>query len=100
MLGYFEIAFDGEAPAGTVDGRVGGGGMLGGLGGLQGRIADADPKEVFARLDSNKDGMIKGDEFPGVLQGLFDRLDADSNNSVDLPELEQGLKRLRRPEGS
>jgi hypothetical protein len=101
MLGYYEIAFEGEAPPGTVDGRVDGGAALGGLlGGLQGRLAAADPKEVFGRLDANKDGKILRDEFPGALQGLFDRLDADSSNSIDLPELEQGLKRLgRRPEG-
>jgi hypothetical protein len=93
MLGYYEVAFSGEAPPGVFDSQSGIAGLDGAAAGL---LAGSDPKELAARLDKNRDGKIVKEELPPVLQPLFDRMDADSNGSIDVDELDRALQRLRR----
>jgi peroxiredoxin/mono/diheme cytochrome c family protein len=94
MLGYYEVAFSGEAPSGALDGT----GSIAGLeGGGLGRFANANAKELAKRLDMNRDGKVTQDELPALLQRVFDRLDANKNKELDEPELEAVLSKIRQP---
>jgi hypothetical protein len=93
MLGYYEIAFTGEAPPealfgggiGGLDVAGGGGGRGGGGGG--GRFAAPNLRSAAAQLDANRDGRISRDELPEALRAFFDRLDTDGNGILDADEL-------------
>jgi acetyl esterase/lipase len=46
----------------------------------------ADVSERFRRFDVNGDGKLTRDEFPSLMQPLFDRLDANSDNVITTAE--------------
>jgi Ca2+-binding EF-hand superfamily protein len=77
---------------------------------------EANPAELFGRLDANKDGQLSADELPADRKRLFERLlrTSDKNNdgklsaeefsaglkpSVDSPPASEEPSRPRRPEG-
>ncbi|HTM56745.1 MAG TPA: hypothetical protein VL175_22120 [Pirellulales bacterium] len=77
---------------------------------------EANPTELFARLDANKDGQLSADELPAERKRLFERLlrtsDKNSDGKLSAEEFSAGLKRVgdspaaseepsrpRRPEG-
>jgi hypothetical protein len=94
MLGYYEIAFSGEAPTGALDGT----GSVGGIeGGGLGRFANADPKDLAKKMDTNRDGKITQDELPAMMQRVFDRIDLNKNGQLDESELGLILSRMRQP---
>ncbi|MGF1580543.1 MAG: redoxin domain-containing protein [Gemmataceae bacterium] len=53
-------------------------------------------KQLFQRLDKNKDGKIVRSEVRGLLARAFDRADRDSNGEVTPEELEAALRRRGR----
>jgi Ca2+-binding EF-hand superfamily protein len=59
-------------------------GQPGGRGGRGGQFIN--PREVFARLDANKDGKLSKEEAQGPLKENFDRFDANSDGSLSVEE--------------
>jgi len=78
---------------------------------------EANPAELFGRLDANKDGQLSADELPAERKRLFERLlrtsDKNNDGKLSAEEFSAGLKRVggdapaaseeprrpRRPEG-
>ena len=59
-----------------------------------------DPRQVFTRLDEDKDGKLSKEEARGPAQENFDRLDANSDGSIDEEEIRAMFRRGEgRPEG-
>ncbi len=54
-----------------------------------------DPKEVFAKLDTNEDGQLAKSEVKGRMQNHFDEIDTDNNGFITLQELEAAPKPQR-----
>lgn len=54
-----------------------------------------EPARILERADANGDGKISRDEAPQPLRGVFDRIDANSDDSVDKTELERFAERMR-----
>ena len=52
-------------------------------------------KEAWNKLDTNGDGALSADEFPGRAEA-FKRIDADGDGLVTKQELAAGRERLRR----
>ena len=71
-----------------------------GAGGAPGRPGGGqfNPREVFARLDTNKDGKIGKDEAQGFVRENFERLDANSDGAIGEDEIARGPG--RRPDGA
>lgn len=67
------------------------------------RFAQADPEQIFQRLDANGDGKLELDEMPEpARQGLrrfFEQADANRDKSLTLEELRKGQENLRRLTG-
>jgi Ca2+-binding EF-hand superfamily protein len=72
------------------------------------------PKQLFKRIDANKDGKISREEFnrfarkafPGMVRKnpqlpdrMFDRADEDGDGYLDLPEFKAMLARIRERAG-
>ncbi len=93
MLGYYEIAFSGEAPSGVLEGRVRSAGID--VAAIE-KLLAGSPKEIVARFDTNRDGKTTRDELPAPLQPLFKRLDSNQDGQLDADELEQSLRRLKK----
>lgn len=67
-----------------------------------GRLTDeqiaARAKQLFDRLDKNKDGKLTKDEFPERVRRLFGRIDANHDGAIELKEdIAFRTQRLRRP---
>lgn len=58
----------------------------GGQPGRPGGLAQFNPREVFDRMDANKDGKLSKEEAPERMRENFDRLDADGDGSVTIEE--------------
>jgi Ca2+-binding EF-hand superfamily protein len=68
------------------------------------RFAQADPEQVFQRLDANGDGKLELDEMPEQaregLRRFFEQADANRDQSLSLEELRKGQEYLRRLTGA
>src|SRR5262249_23007133 len=51
-------------------------------------------EEIFARLDTNKDGKISRDEAKGPLEKNFDQLDLNKDGFLDKTEVRRALARF------
>ena len=60
-------------------GRRGGGGM--------------DPAQFFARMDTDGDGKLSGDEIPERMQGRLEDIDTDGDDAISLEEMQEMIKR-------
>ena len=59
-----------------------------------------NPKEIFARLDTNKDGKLGKDEARGPLSENFARVDADGDGSITEEEFGKVAAAFARPGGA
>ena len=51
------------------------------------KMARPTPAQIFAMLDSDKDGQVLRDEVPKQLQPVFDRLDSNADGILEKSEL-------------
>lgn len=54
------------------------------------------PKEIFARLDDNKDGFVDMNELKSHHQEFYDKLDKDNDDKVTLAETTDAGKSEKR----
>jgi Ca2+-binding EF-hand superfamily protein len=77
---------------------------LGGGQGFPGRPGAAagqlNPREVFSRLDANKDGKLSKDELPPGLQERFARLDTNGDGALNEEEFSKAAGVGQRPPGA
>ena len=56
------------------------------------------PEQIFAFMDSNKDGFIAKDEAQGPMVQYFGNIDADKDEKITLDELKTAMAAMRPPE--
>lgn len=56
------------------------------------------PEQIFAFMDSNKDGFIAKDEAKGPMVQHFDHLDGDKDGKISPDELKTAMAAMRPPE--
>jgi Ca2+-binding EF-hand superfamily protein len=67
----------------------------------QGKGERPDAAQIFAEMDTDKDGKISKDEAKGPLEEQFSKIDADQDNYISKEELENAPrpKRGEKPQG-
>jgi polyisoprenoid-binding protein YceI len=84
-----------KSKASGAAGETAGGGR--GQGGRRG--AGMDPAQFFARMDSDGDGKLSGDEIPERMQGRLKDIDTDGDNAISLEEMQEMIKRRQAGDG-
>lgn len=93
----YEIELRRDRDAGTVRSSRGGGGFArrprsGGRGG-SGQRRKPDAKQLFARMDADRDGVISRSEARGPMIERFKLMDADGNGAISREEMDKHLDR-------
>jgi Ca2+-binding EF-hand superfamily protein len=74
-----------------------------GGGGRMAQFLQANPEEIFQRLDANGDGKVERDELPDqvreALGRFFEQADANRDKSLSLEEFQKGHEYARRIAG-